>query len=53
MPGTNGKFDADHMSGTAEFTFDNGTKFDVPITFKTGSHGSTSDSKENDDTNLM
>ena len=52
MPGANGKFNATNMNGTIEFTFDNGTKLDVPVSFKTGSYVPTSDSKVNDDTNL-
>lgn len=52
MPGKDGKFAASNMTGIVEFTFDNGTKLNVQVTFKTGSHVSTSGSKVNDDTNL-
>lgn len=52
MPGKDGKFAASNMTGIVEFTFDNGTKLNVQVTFKTGSHVPTSDSKVNDDTNL-
>ncbi|MES5119906.1 Rib/alpha-like domain-containing protein [Lactobacillus gasseri] len=52
MPGKDGKFAASNMTGIVEFTFDNGTKLNVQVTFKTGSHVPTSGSKVNDDTNL-
>jgi LPXTG-motif cell wall-anchored protein len=52
MPGKDGKFAASNMTGIVEFTFDNGTKLNVQVTFKTGSHVQTSGSKVNDDTNL-
>ena len=52
MPGKDGKFVASNMTGIVEFTFDNGTKLNVQVTFKTGSHVPTSGSKVNDDTNL-
>lgn len=52
MPGKDGKFAASNMTGIVEFTFDNGTKLNVQVTFKTGSHVPTSSSKVNDDTNL-
>ena len=52
MPGKDGKFAASNMTGIVEFTFDNGTKLNVQVTFKTGSHVLTSGSKVNDDTNL-
>lgn len=52
MPGKDGKFAASNMTGIVEFTFDNGTKLNVQVTFKTGSHVPTSGSKVNDDTNI-
>ncbi|MBB1078355.1 YSIRK-type signal peptide-containing protein [Limosilactobacillus sp. STM2_1] len=51
MPGANGKFNATNMNGTLEFTFADNTTLEVPVSFKTGSHVPTSDSKTNDETN--